>query len=156
MANHSLYRGCYTVTNSPKIELDISLAVEFKSLKLDALSILEERTHEAFSKWEERLAVDRSSWGMVGSSLSAGRWGGERLLHSERKFFQFSAQFLINFKLTMNGRRTNTGCDSWTLPAGIFGAPRTPEGNVNVNRVKLCGVMSVRSFKDNKPLGLEY
>ena len=50
MANHSLYRGCYTVTNSLKIELDISLAVEFKSLKLDALSILEERTHEAFSK----------------------------------------------------------------------------------------------------------
>ena len=48
MANHSLYRGCYTVTNSPKIELDISLAVEFKSLKLDALSILEERTRGVF------------------------------------------------------------------------------------------------------------
>ena len=110
-----------------------------------------------------RFLNEKNAWLSIG--VAEGWWalpclqGGEvgrDFCILKGKCFQLSAQFLINFKLTMNGRRTNTGCDSWTLPAGIFGAPRTPEGNVKVNRVELCGVMSVRSFKDKKPLGLEY
>ena len=38
-------------------------------------------------------------------------------------------------KLTMNGRRTNTGCDSWTLPVGILGDPRTPKSRVKIGRM---------------------
>ena len=38
-------------------------------------------------KWGELQAGDRSSWGMAESSLSAGRWGGERLLRSEKLNF---------------------------------------------------------------------
>ena len=84
----------------------------------------------AVSKWAERLAGGRSSSEREESSLSAGRSGGEILSRSAKDNLSILDEVLIRLKtalkLTINGRRTKTGCDSWTLPAGIFGDPRTP------------------------------
>ena len=102
---------------------------------LGGLSILESRARAIF-RWGELLAGDRSSWGTLESSFSGGRSGGETLLHSATIFVSIWYIKSSESKLTMKGRRTNTGCDSWTLPVGTLGDPRTPESEANVGRMQ--------------------
>ena len=53
-------------------------------------------------------------------------------------------------KLTMNGRRTNTGCDSWTLPVGILGDPRTPKSRIKVGRIPRDQKRNNRTLAEEK------
>ena len=149
MANHSLYRGCYMVTihwvnesdwvrhiSAVGVDTPLNDATNYPHTGRSEYSWIKDKGSFLNEK-NSRLAI----------RVAEGRWRLPCLEGGEvgRHFCILQQQCLLSIlqsfkgsegKLTMKGRRTNTGCDSWTLPVGTLGDPRTPESKANVGRMQ--------------------
>ena len=114
MANHSLYRGCYMVTIHWVNESDWVRHISAVGVDTPlndaywAFWVFLNQGQGQFSKWEELPTGDPSSWGMLETSLSGGRWGGETLLHSATTMFTLDPSILQRFR----GETYNEGTEN--------------------------------------------